>query len=369
VISGLFEVRLEMFVLIGPTFGAVSCISGTRQGRTVLYRENSYPFGALGEVTFLWRPLLTSSSESDARLLWIWTHPACYSDIFTELKKVFGLTEDDCRSVPISSSCSIEHSVEEMSQSSRTKRKRKKKSDASSPKRARLGAESMGDVTVAAAEDTVESQNILMTDSKAAEHLTEVPEENITLPETVSIKVESQGTGEKDGDRMKSKKKVWSGASRLLSKCDLVRNIYENHKVRLESLKDELCRFRLIGPNTHKVIVEALQVAGSSCVQTSENSTVNNVDKGQQRSTEVPSRWWDDYVISQQGSAENVHQSNTWKQIAAMHNAAELPPFSVHGLTVRDPRLFIPQHRTSSAYSSCGDWICLIFTVFNTFVS
>lgn len=56
----------------GPTFAAVSSLSGQRQGGLVVFRAKAYPSQPLGPVTFLWRPRAQGSSH---RQLWIWAHP------------------------------------------------------------------------------------------------------------------------------------------------------------------------------------------------------------------------------------------------------------------------------------------------------
>ena len=359
-------------MFVGPTFGAVCYITGTMQGRTVLYRENSYPLNALGDVTFLWRPLLKASSECDVRgscrKLWIWTHPACYNDVLTELKKVFDLTEADCTSVPVISGCGIHHTSEEMGQLGPRKRKKKRKDDASCPKRPKLRKNSTADVT-AVTEDIVDSfavnHHTVITHSLPVEQLNEVSDKTAapSLAKSLNIKVESKDAGLSDGNRIKSKNSVRCGDQHLLSKTELVRNVYENSNVRLESLKDELCRFRLIGPKSHQVIVEALHLAEAYNVRESESVTVaTEVD--QQLSAVEQSRWWDDYIVSEDGLAENAQQASSWEKVAAVQNAAELPRFSVHGLTVRDPRLFLTQHRTSVSFSGYGDCLYFLFSQF-----
>uniref|UniRef100_A0A8C5RLN2 POP1 homolog, ribonuclease P/MRP subunit n=1 Tax=Laticauda laticaudata TaxID=8630 RepID=A0A8C5RLN2_LATLA len=77
----------------GPTFAAVSCLSGKRQGSLVLYQTDRYPQDALGPVTFLWKPRHGSGETSENRQLWIWTHPAFKQGILAELKSVFQCSE------------------------------------------------------------------------------------------------------------------------------------------------------------------------------------------------------------------------------------------------------------------------------------
>jgi len=341
-------------VSVGPTFGAVCYIAGTRQGRTVLYRENFYPFHALGEVTFLWRPLSAAASDSNSvRTLWVWTHPACYSDILTELKSVFRLTEADCRSVPDRSDCDAVHRVDAV-KSTLGKRKKKRKHGVSCQKRPKLENENTVDTTPVT-QQSVE-RYIISQDSK----VTHMDSDKVTLLSQVQtvcdVKIEQRDADVEDISGIKSQKTVQNGDPHFLSKADFVRNVYENDKVHLESLKDELCRFRLIGPKSHQVIVKALCLAEAPDIHVSDNMT-DNRNTDQQVSADARHRWWDDYVVSEHGMAEITRQASNWKKLAAIQNAAELPPCSVHGLTVRDPRLFLPQRRTSAMYSADGEYV------------
>ncbi|XP_056378334.1 ribonucleases P/MRP protein subunit POP1 [Hyla sarda] len=71
----------------GPTFKAAPCISGKRQGSLVLFKADKYPEGALGHVTFIWKPKSVSET-CDQRHLWIWMHPALKEDVLKELRLV-----------------------------------------------------------------------------------------------------------------------------------------------------------------------------------------------------------------------------------------------------------------------------------------
>lgn len=344
-----------LLMLVGPTFGAVYYISGTRQGQTVLYRENSYPFYALGDVSFLWRPLSTVSSESDCRgalrrQLWIWTHPASYADIFAELKKVFNLSEADCKSIPVCSGSSVHYSDKETTSEMRKRKKRKKKMEnGSGTKRLKLREDGAVDVTAApqdTSEHSVINQDTAISRSKSVEQFTDATKSASVAMSVSDVNTESKDNAVKDGSSIKSRTAVQCGEPHLRSKTELVRCVYENCEVRLESLKDELCRFRLVGPKSHQVIVEAVCLAESSSVRACENH-VDDTEK----------RWWDDYIVTEHGSVETMQQANSWKKVAQLQNAAELPPFSVHGLIVRDPRLFLPQRRNlvSQSHSVCGE--------------
>ncbi|XP_062394520.1 ribonucleases P/MRP protein subunit POP1 [Sardina pilchardus] len=74
----------------GPTFAAVQCLSGRRQGSVVLYRPDQYPAQPLGPVLFLWRP---RSEGSTHRQLWIWGHPTLKQDLLSELQALCQCSE------------------------------------------------------------------------------------------------------------------------------------------------------------------------------------------------------------------------------------------------------------------------------------
>ncbi|XP_053571212.1 ribonucleases P/MRP protein subunit POP1 [Bombina bombina] len=71
----------------GPSFAAVPCLSGKRQGSLVVYRADKYPEESLGPVTFIWKPKC-SLETYETRQLWIWVHPALKQDILKELRYV-----------------------------------------------------------------------------------------------------------------------------------------------------------------------------------------------------------------------------------------------------------------------------------------
>ena len=75
----------------GLTFGAKAFLKGTREGSVMLFHKNSYPFGAIGRVSFLWK--LLPQDKSEDRTLWIWVHPAFYQEVLEELISVFAFIE------------------------------------------------------------------------------------------------------------------------------------------------------------------------------------------------------------------------------------------------------------------------------------
>lgn len=69
-------------------FNAPEYLNGSREGRAWLYQPGKYPFGVLGEVTFLWKTV-SSNENNQQRTLWLWTHPACYVAIKEAIVSVF----------------------------------------------------------------------------------------------------------------------------------------------------------------------------------------------------------------------------------------------------------------------------------------
>nr|CAG4651899.1 EOG090X07PD [Triops cancriformis] len=52
-----------------------------------IYSRDSYPYEALGEVSYFWKP-----GDASTRVLWLWVHPASYEEILLEIKTTFDLT-------------------------------------------------------------------------------------------------------------------------------------------------------------------------------------------------------------------------------------------------------------------------------------
>nr|XP_056710449.1 ribonucleases P/MRP protein subunit POP1 [Euleptes europaea] len=110
----------------GPTFAAIPCLAGRRQGALTLYRKDQYPEGTLGPVTFIWKPRNESSIASAIRQLWIWMHPTFKQDVLAELKAVCHCSEplEPCNPKPVVSSSQEENKMD-VPEKAGEKRKRK----------------------------------------------------------------------------------------------------------------------------------------------------------------------------------------------------------------------------------------------------
>lgn len=230
---------------------------GTREGATVIYKHDQYPKGAIGEVSFLWKPAVVSENEpecmdveeiahtvqntsSPSRQLWLWTHPACYKDVLLELVYVFGVT---------------------------------------------MSAESMQD-----------------------SEKTEAAKSEVDNKQNSSVKLKAK--------KVKSQERS--------------NPVYSNGTVKVKSLKDTLCRFRLTGPASVSVLLEALLCADIEIPAQDDNS----------------SHWWEKTYSRPAWKQAHTAQKALWEMMHSVGSPGELTPHSVLGLTVRDPRVFIPKKRT-----------------------
>lgn len=101
-------------------------------------------------------------------------------------------------------------------------------------------------------------------------------------------------------------------------------------KITVTSLKDNLCRFHLTGPLSQTILSDLLKLADVT-VQT----TTNTKDK-----------WWDAYYGDEMRAEVHGKQGALWDAMRRVQSPAELSARCVMGLTVRDPRLFLPEKKT-----------------------
>jgi len=58
-----------------------------QERKALVYKQNTYPAGFVGEVSYLWRP--------GHDHLWIWVHPAFYAEFIILMKDILGLREEE----------------------------------------------------------------------------------------------------------------------------------------------------------------------------------------------------------------------------------------------------------------------------------
>lgn len=91
----------------GLSIGARTFATGRREGCIELFQAGQYPNGALGKVSFIWKP-----QEEYLRTLWLFIHPAAYTEIFQEILKAFELESTKTEKIPIESDPEDEKIIE-----------------------------------------------------------------------------------------------------------------------------------------------------------------------------------------------------------------------------------------------------------------
>ena len=308
----------------GLTFGAKAFLDGTREGSVMLFHQNTFPYGAIGVVSFLWKPSEEVKSNDDmeiseTRTLWIWAHPAFYQELLDELILLFRFTvvkneaDTDLNKVPCHDSF-----TENTSNS-----------------------------------DHKISEETLSLLAKKKCTLTEVIKKKTTL-DVEKTKLETRNV-----PSVRTPKYCSDGGS-----------------VEMVLLKDTLNRFRLTGPLSHAVLLESLHMANilksdprknkpdskeeeeeeeekesvtdticlqSNDVSSGECTTGKNVD------------WWTQfYGMSQHHKESWYYQTTLWQSLKGAASPAQLPPHSVLALTILDPRLQLPSKRTKAVPDDKG---------------
>lgn len=78
----------------GLTLGSKYIQSGKVEGHVTFFKSGKYPFGAIGEINYIWKPC-TQTSSTDTMMLWLWCHPSYYSEILEELITSYGLDQEE----------------------------------------------------------------------------------------------------------------------------------------------------------------------------------------------------------------------------------------------------------------------------------
>ncbi|XP_059195587.1 ribonucleases P/MRP protein subunit POP1 [Centropristis striata] len=101
----------------------------------------------------------------------------------------------------------------------------------------------------------------------------------------------------------------------------------------INDLTMEIVRYRLIGPQSHSVLAETMEPA---------------TDCDEMTKSQPSSLWWPEHCKSE--SKMNVHQqqADVFNILKGIYSTGELPPGTVLGLTVDDPRLTLPTKKVKA---------------------
>ncbi|XP_035528220.1 ribonucleases P/MRP protein subunit POP1 isoform X1 [Morone saxatilis] len=101
----------------------------------------------------------------------------------------------------------------------------------------------------------------------------------------------------------------------------------------INDLTMEIVRYRLIGPQSHSVLAETLEAA---------------TDCDEMNKSQPSSLWWPEHCKDE--SKMNLHQqqADVYHILKGIYSTGELPPGTVLGLTVDDPRLTLPTKKVKA---------------------
>ncbi|XP_025266292.1 ribonucleases P/MRP protein subunit POP1 [Camponotus floridanus] len=71
-------------------FAAKMYTNGQREGTIMFFKKNGYPQFPIGNVNFFWK-----LSETNIKTIWIWVHPAFYSDFLSEIISSFEFKQNN----------------------------------------------------------------------------------------------------------------------------------------------------------------------------------------------------------------------------------------------------------------------------------
>jgi len=308
----------------GLTFGAKIFLDGTREGSVMLFHQNTFPYGAIGRVSFLWKPTEEVTSDdsmqiSEARTLWIWVHPAFYQELLDELISLFHL-------VAVNN------------------------------------------------EKETEFNKLLCPTETCAEYTsscdTKTSEETISSP--VKKKRKLNRINERREKRDVERTKL---ATRNVPFIRTPKYRSDNGSIEMVLLKDVLNRFRLTGPLSQAVLLQSLHIANiqnivskknkSKSKQEEESSDMNtvclqspNTSADDCKRGESKDWWTEFYEISPLHKDSWQYQEMLWQTLKGAASPAQLPPHIVLALTIQDPRLQLPSKRLKAVPDEEGEIRC-----------
>ena len=130
-------------------------------------------------------------------------------------------------------------------------------------------------------------------------------------------------------------------------------NGVDQSELKVASLRHDLLRLRLTGPQSHALLTRTLKLHTDLKHKHSENKSSTHVFTSHIASTSVindkcvnnsSSKWWQKALDD---PSDSLAQSALWDNLKQACSPAVLPPRCVIGLTVLDPRLYLPGKKKS----------------------
>lgn len=125
-------------------------------------------------------------------------------------------------------------------------------------------------------------------------------------------------------------------------------NGVDQSELKVTSLRHDLLRLRLTGPQSHVLLTSTLKLSTDLKLKHSENKSSMHVFTSHKASTSAvndegvnnsSSKWWQKALDD---PSDSLAQSALWDKLKKASSPAVLPLRCVIGLTVLDPRLYLP---------------------------
>ena len=121
-----------------------------------------------------------------------------------------------------------------------------------------------------------------------------------------------------------------------------------NSLVVVRSLKNELVRFRLLGPRSHAILMETLKPKFGSIISESQSTeSISQTTTSESTKTDHPDipeipEWWEGHTHME---AHSKILASCYHALKMATNPTQFSRGTVIGMTVRDPRLFTPSKK------------------------
>ena len=141
----------------------------------------------------------------------------------------------------------------------------------------------------------------------------------------------------------------------------LLVNGVDQSELKVTSLRHDLLRLRLTGPQSHALLTSTLKLPTDLKHKQTENKSSTHTLTSRKESTsffsdrgvnDSSSKWWQEALDYRKDS---VAQSELWDKLKKAYSPAVLPPRCVIALTVLDPRLYLPGKKKSIACTTEED--------------
>lgn len=289
---------------------------GLKEGMAIMYKPHLYPYHCIGPVSFLWEPAAMAVGE--LRKVWLWVHPSIYEEVIGVLETEIMLlscsdnepgphsdTKHQSRNEPNPHSQNEPHSQDEHNFQSKN-------------------------------ESHFQSENEPHFKSENEPHSQDEPHSQSENEPYFQSENEPHSQSENKPH------------SQDESQSEIVPII------QITSLRDELVRFRLVGPQSLNVLLSVLHAKTPPIIKEENSQTTPTGGIGYLKTTQSwpeiaktssQRRWW---IGRDTGNSKDTKAK--LEALSAKPHA--YCPGSVCGLVVEDPRLMMPSTRSTIAVTT-----------------